>query len=194
MNNKINFFTVLLLVCSSNSFASIVPPPMSGHIAVSGNISVPTCKVAAGSTLLNASISMPSIDVDKVKARALGKAFLETTQSFEFKLDCDGPVNPKLKFTFEHEEIPAGSKGYEEVIERLIHTIGSGAGISIGLALAEDSLHLVKSGEVLPMHETTDKTGMYYYSLPMSLSSFRNTFPAKSGEMNATATVEVTEP
>ncbi|EBC4650760.1 fimbrial protein [Salmonella enterica] len=193
MNNKINFFTVLLLVCSSNSFASIVPP-MSGHIAVSGNISVPTCKVAADSTLLNASISMPSIDVDKVKATIVGKAILETLKSFEFKLECDGPVNPKLKFTFEHEEIPAGSKGYDEVIERLIHTTGSGAGISIGLALAEDSGHLVKSGEVLPMSETTDKTGMYYYSLPMSLTSFKNTFPVRSGEMNATATVEVIEP
>ncbi|EBQ8600490.1 type 1 fimbrial protein [Salmonella enterica] len=192
MNNKINFFTVLLLVCSSNSFASIVPP-MSGHIEVSGNISVPTCKVAADSTLLNASISMPSIDVNKVNATTVGKAILETLKSFEFKLECDGPVNPKLKFTFEHEEIPAGGKG-GEVIERLIHTTGSGAGISIGLALAKDLGHLVKSGEVLPMSETTDKTGRYYYSLPMSLTSFKNTFPARSGEMNATATVEVIEP
>ncbi|EHI7423326.1 fimbrial protein [Salmonella enterica] len=185
MNSTISLFTVLLLICSSNSLASV--PSLSGHVSISGNILTPTCVVGKDSTPFGDSIEIPATSVDKISSVHEGVPIPDAIKEFKLKLQCDGALKPKLKFTFDREHIVG--KG-SPVIESLIRTTGSGAGISIGLLAKND---FVISGVELPMEEEAGQYGAYNYSLGMVVGAYRNGHAPKAGEVKATATVEVIE-
>ncbi|EBS4817119.1 fimbrial protein [Salmonella enterica subsp. enterica serovar Javiana] len=194
VNSRINLFAVLLLVCSSNASASVAPPSSNGVIVVSGNISVPTCELDANSTKFNDSIQLSDIFVSDIENVMVGTEITKAAKSFEFKLVCTGSAHPKLRFSYEKEEVPAGSK----LSDQLIKTDGSGSGISIGLSKSvsgSSGFVMVDSGEKISMDdEKIDDSGQYSYSLVMIAHAVRNAKVPRIGEVKATANVIVDEP